>query len=116
MSGRARRQDLFDGVNNDALLINDCNDAPMPHHWLGDGYCDDGSDVDDGGGDFNCNIFLCDDSDCGDRCRVVEGRDQVQIRADMGVVYGHIRDRDGEIFETDFEASVTYYIWCDGMD
>ena len=53
---------------------------------------------------------------CGDRCRVVEGRDQVQIRADMGVVYGHIRDRDGEIFETDFEASVTYYIWCDGMD
>ena len=64
----------------------------------------------------NCNIFLCDDSDCGDRCRVVEGRDQVQIRADMGVVYGHIRDRDGEIFETDFEASVTYYIWCDDMD
>ena len=32
--------DLFDGVNNDALLINDCNDNPMPHHWLGDGYCD----------------------------------------------------------------------------
>ena len=47
--------DLFDGVNNDALLLSDCNGAwgtaPMPHHWLGDGYCDDASDLDDGGGD-----------------------------------------------------------------
>ena len=44
-------QDLFDGINNDALLIEDCNNNPMPHHWLGDGYCDDGSDIEDGGGD-----------------------------------------------------------------
>ena len=44
-------QDLFDGIDNDALLINDCNDNQMPHHWLGDGFCDDGSDVQDGGGD-----------------------------------------------------------------
>ena len=76
--------DLFDGVNNDALLINDCNDAPMPHHWLGDGYCDDGSDVDDGGGDFNCNIFLCDDSDCDEPCRVVTGRGQVEVKEEPG--------------------------------
>ena len=40
-----------DGIDNDALLINDCNDNQMPHHWLGDGFCDDGSDVQDGGGD-----------------------------------------------------------------
>ena len=103
--------DLFDGVNNDALLINDCNDAPMPHHWLGDGYCDDGSDVDDGGGDFNCNIFLCDDSDCDEPCRVVEGRDQVEVKADMGIVYGNIADANGEMFLTDFAAGTTYYIW-----
>eukprot|EP01052_Picozoa_sp_SAG31_P025789 SAG31_NODE_2285_length_6011_cov_5.276556_2_plen_167_part_00 len=78
--------DLFDGVNNDALLIEDCQGNPNPHHWLGDGYCDDGSDADDGGGDFNCNIFLCDDGDCGDTCVVVEGRDQVEVAADMGAV------------------------------
>jgi hypothetical protein len=24
--------DLFDGINNDALLIDDCNGNPMPHH------------------------------------------------------------------------------------
>lgn len=78
--------DLFDGVNNDALLIADCAGNPNPHHWLGDGYCDDGSDTDDGGGDFNCNIFLCDDGDCGDTCAIVEGRDQVEVAADMGAV------------------------------
>ena len=50
--------DLFDGVNNDALLIDDCNNAPMPHHWLGDGYCDDGSDVDDGGGDVRLALLV----------------------------------------------------------
>ena len=83
----------------------------MPHHWLGDGYCDDGSDVDDGGGDFNCNIFLCDDSDCDEPCRVVTGRDQVEVRADMGIVYGNIVDANGENFLTDFAAGTTYYIW-----
>ena len=25
--------DLFDGINNDALLIDDCNGNPAPHHW-----------------------------------------------------------------------------------
>jgi len=59
----------------------------------------------------HCNIFLCDDSDCGEDCRVVEGRDQVEVAADMGVVYGHVDDANGESFEVDLEASVTYYIW-----
>ena len=103
--------DLFDGVNNDALLIEDCDGTRNPHHWLGDGYCDDGTDVDDGGGNFNCNIFLCDDGDCGDTCAVVEGRDQVEIAPDGGVVYGTIRDSAGESFEIDMEAGVTYYVY-----
>ena len=30
----------------------------MPHHWLGDGYCDDGTDVDDGGGDVRQSLAL----------------------------------------------------------
>ena len=55
----------------------------------------------------NCNIFLCDDSDCGDDCRVVEGRDQVEVKADMGIVYGNIVDANGENFETHFDPSVT---------
>ena len=36
------------------------------------------------GGNFNCNIFLCDDGDCGDTCAVVEGRDQVEVAPDSG--------------------------------
>ena len=59
----------------------------------------------------NCNIFLCDDSDCGTDCRVVLGRDQIEVAADMGVVYGHVDDSNGESFEADFEAGTTYYIW-----
>ena len=56
----------------------------------------------------NCNIFLCDDSDCGDSCRVVEGRDQVEVAPDMGIVYGNVRDANGEDFEIDLEAGTTY--------
>ena len=78
---------------------------------LGDGYCDDGTDAEDGGLDFNCNIFLCDDSDCPAGCRVVTGRDQVEVGADMGVVYGNVVDANGEDFETDFLAGATYYVW-----
>jgi hypothetical protein len=59
----------------------------------------------------NCNIFLCDDSDCGEDCRVVEGRDQVEVAADMGVVYGNVQDANGEDFEIDLEEGTTYYIW-----
>ena len=59
----------------------------------------------------NCNIFLCDDADCGNDCRVVEGRDQVEVKADMGIVYGNIADANGEMFLTDFAAGTTYYIW-----
>ena len=78
---------------------------------LGDGYCDDGTDAEDGGLDMNCNIFLCDDSDCPAGCRVVTGRDQVEVGADMGVVYGNVVDANGEDFETDFLAGATYYVW-----
>ena len=71
---------LQDGINNDALLIDDCNGNPAPHHWcaryapapssspiwspyrraprrLGDGYCDDGTDADDGG--LDCTPRIC---------------------------------------------------------
>jgi hypothetical protein len=46
--------DLFDGIDNDALLLDDCNGNPAPHHWLGDGYCDDASDIEDGG--LDCEL------------------------------------------------------------
>ena len=59
----------------------------------------------------NCNIFLCDDGDCLAGCRVVLGRDQVEVAADSGVVYGHVDDANGEDFEIDLTAAVTYYIW-----
>ena len=29
----ACRYSLQDGINNDALLIDDCNGNPAPHHW-----------------------------------------------------------------------------------
>ena len=104
--------DMFDGINNDALLVADCDGNPNPHHWLGDGYCDDGSDTEDGSGNFNCNIFLCDDGDCPNdtACGVVEGRDQVEVKPDMGAVYGNIKQAAGELFELDLEAGLTYYI------
>ena len=59
----------------------------------------------------NCNIFLCDDSDCPANCRVVAGRSQVEISADGGIVYGNVQDANGEDFEIDFTAGQTYYIW-----
>ena len=74
--------DVFDGVDNDVLAIDDCNGNSMPHSWLGDGFCDDGEEH--GGeehammnviADFNCDTFHCDDSDCGaaGSCRSVHG-------------------------------------------
>ena len=60
---------------------------------------------------MNCNIFLCDDSACPTPCRVVTGRDQVEVAADGGIVYGNIQDTNGEDFEIDFTAGQTYYIW-----
>ena len=29
--------DVFDGVDNDALTLQDCAGNDFPHHWLGDG-------------------------------------------------------------------------------
>ena len=159
---------LQDGINNDALLIDDCNGNPAPHHWCAP-YGPAPSSLQSGpltvaphAGSVtatvttaptpttadstvrpasagrsrptrpalrvlspgrrslrravNCNIFLCDDSDCGDSCRVVEGRDQVEVAADMGMVYGNVRDANGEDFEIDLEAGTTYYIWTNIMD
>ena len=59
----------------------------------------------------NCNIFLCDDQDCDAGCRVIEGRDQVEVAPDMGIVYGNVQDANGEDFEIDLEVGTTYYIW-----
>jgi hypothetical protein len=62
-------------------------------------------------GSVNCNIFNCDDGDCGKKCRIVKGRDQVEITVNSGVVYGHIKDSAGEVFETDLKKGVTYYLF-----
>jgi hypothetical protein len=108
--------DVFDGINNDALSLKDCNGKSAPHHWLGDGYCDKGKDGHQGGkasGDFNCNIFRCDDGDCGKpgSCRIVKGRDQITLVADGKQNFGHVTDRTGQIFEVDLKKGVKYYIW-----
>jgi sporulation protein YlmC with PRC-barrel domain len=111
--------DLMDGTNNDALVIKDCNGRESPHHWLGDGFCDTGK-IANGAhshGDFNCNIFGCDDGDCDvkgkpkGQCRVVKGRDQVEVKVNAGVVYGHIKNQVGVVFECDLLSGVTYHIW-----
>ena len=57
--------DLFDGQNNNALVLPDCNDADFPDYWLGDGTCDDGSD---GRANLNCKLYACDNGDCGGTC------------------------------------------------
>jgi hypothetical protein len=106
--------DVFDGKDNDKLLIKDCNGHLMNHHWVGDGYCDDGKDRKDGGADFNCNIFLCDDGDCKNNglCRTVKGRTQVELKVDaVSAVYGNVKDQMGQEFEVDFKAATKYYIY-----
>ena len=40
-----------------------------------------------------------------------EGRDQVEVAPDTGVVYGNIQEPEGNIFETDLDAGNTYYFW-----
>lgn len=57
--------DLFDGQNNNALVLPDCDDADFPDYWLGDGTCDDGSD---GRANLNCKLYACDNGDCGGTC------------------------------------------------
>ena len=57
--------DLFAGANNDALLIPDCNGDLKPHHWLGDGFCDDGSAP----SDLSCSDADYGPSDLGDCAR-----------------------------------------------
>ena len=54
--------DLFDGQDNQALVLPDCDNADFPDYWLGDGTCDDGND---GRANLNCKLYACDNGDCG---------------------------------------------------
>ena len=38
----AESVDLFDGKNDDEVLVKDCDGNMHPHSWIGDGSCDDG--------------------------------------------------------------------------
>ena len=42
---------------------------------------------------------------------MVQGRDQIEVKPDMGAVYGNIEHATGELFELDLEAGLTYYIY-----
>ena len=57
--------DLFDGQDNQALVLPDCDNADFPDYWLGDGTCDDGND---GRANLNCKLYACDNGDCGGTC------------------------------------------------
>jgi hypothetical protein len=122
--------DLFDGVNDDSMVVKDCNGKNVPHHWLGDGFCDDGATFKKGSvgqqlqlkpskshGDFNCDIFACDNGDCDVQgkpkgvCRQVKGRDQVELKVDASAIYGHIKDRNGAVFVADLRANTVYHLW-----
>ena len=58
---------LFININaysQDSLFF-DCNGAPSPENWLGDGYCDDGSYSWNGNPiHFDCEEFAYDGGDC----------------------------------------------------
>lgn len=58
------------------------NPSSWPHHWLGDGFCDDGTGAH--GADFNCDTFRCDDGDCGPpgSCRSVRGANVFELEVD----------------------------------
>ena len=124
--------DVFDGVDNDALMIDDCNADPagapgsspqFPHHWLGDGFCDDGC-RDAGGavrpceagehaGDFNCDTYHCDDGDCGPpgSCRSVRGLRAFELTVDGGWEQGGLENMaEHEFFAFDARAGQTYWI------
>lgn len=57
--------DLFDGQDNNALVLPDCSNEDFPDYWLGDGTCDDGSA---GRANLNCKLYACDNGDCGTSC------------------------------------------------
>jgi hypothetical protein len=59
----------------------------------------------------NCDIFLCDNGDCGKTCRQVKGRAQVEVRANGPPIYGHIMSARGQSFECDLVKGKTYYFW-----
>jgi hypothetical protein len=106
--------DLFDGQNDDSMVVKDCNGKNVPHHWLGDGFCD-GGNIGTGAhkhGDFNCNKK----NKGKGRCRRVKGRDRVELKVGASAVYGHIKDRKGDIFVVDLLPGTTYHIWTNTQD
>eukprot|EP01049_Picozoa_sp_SAG25_P000368 SAG25_NODE_12_length_28061_cov_181.931795_16_plen_5330_part_01 len=115
---------MFDGVDNDALAINDCNGKPFPHSWLGDGFCDclaphcpKGVPTKPGSvkkkGDFNCDTFRCDDGDCGKpgSCRSVRGMKAFTIKPDNGWYKGELKKMAShEFYNFQAVAGHTYWI------
>ena len=117
--------DMFDGVDNDALAIKDCNGKAYPHHWLGDGFCDclvgncpagvkPAKGGSQSGGDFNCDTFRCDDGDCGapGSCKVVHGKSgNFTIKVDSGWQKGELKDMaQHKFYDFQAHAGQTYWI------
>ena len=104
--------DVFDLVDNGALTVPDCQGNQYPHRWVGDGFCDDGTETEDGKPDFNCNAFQCDQDDCTTGCVAVDDRDRVTIAvdADTSGNYGNIAAL-GEVWWAKFEAKRGETYW-----
>lgn len=111
-----------DGQNNDAVTIKDCNGKKVPHHYLGDGFCDDGTNTKAGGVNLDCTVFMCDDGDCANdaKCKKIPGRNkqgymgrhQLEIKANAASpTYGVVKDQMGVDFFTDFTANVKYWVY-----
>jgi hypothetical protein len=98
--------DVFDLVDNGALTVRDCQGNMYPHRWIGDGFCDDGTDTEDGAPDCNCATFECDKNDCATGCVAAPDHDRVNIIADTltAANYGEIAAM-GEVWWSKFDAA-----------
>ena len=74
--------DVFDLVENGAMTVRDCQGNMYPHRWVGDGFCDDGTETEDGAPDFNCATFECDRNDCATGCVASPEHDRVSLVPD----------------------------------
>ena len=65
----------------DDIVLQDCArpGGEFPRRWVGDGFCDDGTDALDGSPNFNCPGFDCDAGDCGDSCPSAGMRDEAVV-------------------------------------
>lgn len=97
--------DVFDLVENGALTVRDCRGNMYPHRWVGDGFCDDGTETEDGSPDFNCATFECDRNDCATGCVASPDHDRVSLVPDKLSAgnFGEIA-RMGEVWWSKFEA------------